>query len=767
MPLISKPNYNQIFASQAPEQDKPAVFNNYPGGWGVESRPNNGKPTIKGFNYLQQTSDLKDLWILQNGAALPYDATMEYAEGAVVLKDGELQKKQGSGWVFAANKGYNLDYFAPGKSYPLHAEIMLTNGDIVKSTVADNVIDPNLDMTGWVKTNNASQILDASGLNQQEINNLSLNPRHFGGIGDGLNHPLSERYATLAEAQAVYPFAEALTDSLDYCALRAFFDFCQANFVENPSVSFNAYVHKKLYLTGAFKTRTYYGNLSLINTQTTDEIEALIQINVWQFRLYGQLNVSGERYLAVKDRKQLVGVIIGDGGSDGSGGNAFIDTINCIGFRDFGLVLINDSIFPAFSYNHNANIGSRGVYGGAQDTCHSATFSERVDNPSLDYDQYTELTVDSLPPNISGKHGFRYPVMLKHAGELYQVRSVNEQTNTIRVYPCLNFKSTDNQIAYIYGMGLGWVGNNAGCGRFGVVQSILCGVGFWGRSQYGASIDYAISEYCGVGFTVSDSFELAISYVVQNSYFENNQFNFVMQWPNSANRNLVRFLGAHALELSKAADLYNYRVSFQETAAGGRRRPAPLHASSFYINGEDYHTNKFSSYASDLTTSADFVLIDTASATYGLSINIDKANRFGISRKLVIVTPHAQELTLIPPNEWTFSSPVVLEGTDEHVFLYVAIDAQTKTLYTAYAKSKTSKVTYDPPSIATNSSVSTTVTLSGATVGSVVQAAFSQYNTDIEISAVVSAANTVTVKFKNTGSAAVDLASGTLTVKLI
>lgn len=138
MPLISKPNYNQIFASQAPDQDKPAVFNNYPEGWGIESRPNNGKPTIKGFNYLQQTSDLKDLWILQNGAALPYDATMEYAEGAVVVKDGELQQWKGGEWVELKHEHNDLPGRDAAEAHP------------------------------------ASAILDANGLSQQEVNDFNL-----------------------------------------------------------------------------------------------------------------------------------------------------------------------------------------------------------------------------------------------------------------------------------------------------------------------------------------------------------------------------------------------------------------------------------------------------------------------------------------------------------------------------------------------------------------------------------------------------------------
>lgn len=152
MALVTKNDITQIFAIQAPLVDLPPTFANYPRGWDT-ARSNNGKPTIKQFNYLQQRTDQNVLWIHQNGAALPYDAAMEYAEGAVVVKDGELQKKQGALWVSATNKGYNLDYFATGKSYPLHAEIMLTNGDIVRSAVANNIVDPNVDMTGWVSSN--------------------------------------------------------------------------------------------------------------------------------------------------------------------------------------------------------------------------------------------------------------------------------------------------------------------------------------------------------------------------------------------------------------------------------------------------------------------------------------------------------------------------------------------------------------------------------------------------------------------------------------
>lgn len=61
--------------------------------------------------------------------------------------------------------------FNSGSSYDVNQRVQLSNGDIVKSTVANNSVNPNVDMTGWVKTNDASQIFDASGKTQQDINN--------------------------------------------------------------------------------------------------------------------------------------------------------------------------------------------------------------------------------------------------------------------------------------------------------------------------------------------------------------------------------------------------------------------------------------------------------------------------------------------------------------------------------------------------------------------------------------------------------------------
>lgn len=75
--------------------------------------------------------------------------------------------------------------------------------------------------------------------------------------------------------------------------------------------------------------------------------------------------------------------------------------------------------------------------------------------------------------------------------------------------------------------------------------------------------------------------------------------------------------------------------------------------------------------------------------------------------------------------------------------------------------------TYDPASLVDGSGVTTTVTVTGAVVGDLVIASFSNDLQGIVLTAYVSAANTVSVRFQNETTATIDLASGTLRVRVM
>lgn len=75
-------------------------------------------------------------------------------------------------------------------------------------------------------------------------------------------------------------------------------------------------------------------------------------------------------------------------------------------------------------------------------------------------------------------------------------------------------------------------------------------------------------------------------------------------------------------------------------------------------------------------------------------------------------------------------------------------------------------VAYDPPSLADGAGATTTVTVTGAALGDFATAAFSNSVAGLTVTANVTAANTVTVRFQNESGVLIDVASGTLSVKV-
>lgn len=84
----------------------------------------------------------------------------------------------------------------------------------------------------------------------------------------------------------------------------------------------------------------------------------------------------------------------------------------------------------------------------------------------------------------------------------------------------------------------------------------------------------------------------------------------------------------------------------------------------------------------------------------------------------------------------------------------------------------TASTAFDPPSIAANSQVTTTVTVTGAAVGMMALATFTVSAADgltdnVELRAKVTSANTVTCIFKNLTGSAIDLGSGAIAVRVL
>lgn len=195
-----------------------------------------------------------------------------------------------------------VDYFRQNLAggYLKNARVMLANGDIVKSTVNGNTNDPNVSMTGWVKTNSADQIFDESGKNQQQINdnqgqvNLAqalknkriVSVKDYGAIGDGTLHTLQElvdsgKFSGLFAIQVAYPTATALTDSIDRVAIQTCIDQNVRSLLEYGGHWIDATIHFKDYgrtLTG--ESVSTYGNGDHVRSKLLHKFDGdLVKIN--------------------------------------------------------------------------------------------------------------------------------------------------------------------------------------------------------------------------------------------------------------------------------------------------------------------------------------------------------------------------------------------------------------------------------------------------------------------------------------------------------
>ncbi|MED3792312.1 right-handed parallel beta-helix repeat-containing protein [Niallia alba] len=106
----------------------------------------------------------------------------------------------------------------------VYSEINGTKNSIVQ--VNEQLATMGLDIGSLYNLGSKPQAISKS------LYDRGVNIKDFGAIGDGESHPLSERYATLEEAQVDYPFATSLTQEIDSCALKIAMD----NFSGLPGV---------------------------------------------------------------------------------------------------------------------------------------------------------------------------------------------------------------------------------------------------------------------------------------------------------------------------------------------------------------------------------------------------------------------------------------------------------------------------------------------------------------------------------------------------
>lgn len=100
------------------------------------------------------------------------------------------------------------------------------------------------------------------------------------------------------------------------------------------------------------------------------------------------------------------------------------------------------------------------------------------------------------------------------------------------------------------------------------------------------------------------------------------------------------------------------------------------------------------------------------------------------------------------------------------ITLFQSLLADLTDLHNMFSTMLTGSATYDPASLADGAGATTTVTVTGAALGDLVLPSFSVDLAGVSVTAYVSAANTVSVRFQNESGGTVDLASGTIVARV-
>ncbi|EPW8903998.1 hypothetical protein I5L34_02290 [Pseudomonas aeruginosa] len=155
------------------------------------------RPTMKG--YEEQFNDWLDAQGFEPGF-------LEYVDGSPLTVDRPTKLIQ---------RGDNLYSVKRPASFPVE----LTGNWATDQNLLVAQVDRTLQDT--LATSAGAGMIGYRERTVADRLNDTANVKDYGAIADGAYHPLSERFATLAEAQAVYPHATALTDSIDWAAYQA------------------------------------------------------------------------------------------------------------------------------------------------------------------------------------------------------------------------------------------------------------------------------------------------------------------------------------------------------------------------------------------------------------------------------------------------------------------------------------------------------------------------------------------------------------------
>ena len=533
----------------------------------------------------------------------------------------------------------------------------------VASAIEGVAIDANLVTDALIKTVPRTGMVSR---NQQSKNSDSITVKDFGAISDGAYHPLSERYATLAEAQEVYPHALALTDSIDWCAAQAFLDACHVHQYANADMTMDAVITRPLkYQTHKFHATQVISGDTVLRGLKGFPLDYFLN---WQgaytqhtgsITCHGVFEVGGDNFTKIHKNGVLLGSeILGNNGSGGALG-AQINSVVSYNLSGYSFIFGQTTHFAKVGYVHSGSCGSAvkvdlPLLG--DDVSSKTTWSERVDIASMyDLGAVSKLKVARLPPSQTAELEVRLleGVLVVIGDDIHAVTAVDRLNSTISVRPQLTPTDLTGNLSYIYGGGVLTIGNDTANTTIERVNAILSGICVRSFALWATSITSFTAEFCGAAFVHSARGSISMGTTIDNAYFEANKFDYVQLWNQGYSNPVIH--NSMGLRADGMASLF--------TALGDGRVRADVGTfqGSVKIGNENY-----APLSSGMELSDKGGIRTVQGDAPNITINVDDDLYRLYAKRTMLYCFHAETSTGAPPRDITINVPRGIHGSYEN-----------------------------------------------------------------------------------------------------
>jgi len=387
----------------------------------------------------------------------------------------------------------------------------------------------------------------------------TLTPQSFGVIGGFSTKTLGDFYATLANAQAVFPMATELSNLHDRVAFSAYLQYLIANSVRTDWTC-QILLDVPLPSYKIAKTTLIDGALELKSHQTY--LKYCFHIATNQLVLTGSIKVIGTQSLWTDMRTRYIehGVVCGETTKlelTGSAQNCDFGTIIGSGILGYALALMTSCHFSKARQ-------VRGSYAGSSNNNQTKYLQGFVDDFTFisssgsDINQRCVLQLTEV--DILSKITFLEQKLRVVINNLpYDVTNIDTVNKQITIYPTLPTGLTTGKLLYVWGGALIVESNNTACTSVSTLEAIICGYGLNMPAVYGIAVDSFTSEFCGIGVGISNYYQTHIGTVLQLAYFEGNKVDILYGWSLDGS-NALRILQTIALNPEKIHNMYAYTL---------------------------------------------------------------------------------------------------------------------------------------------------------------------------------------------------------------